>query len=116
MHAKISAWQTSAVFAILFSFLTVFLFWSHKHVKQTKKNTHTHLSFESLLSSQRQFTVSDPSLPDNPIVFASPGFLEMTGYQLSDVRELERRVDQSLVSAPFLEPEVRGAREGEADR
>mmetsp|Transcript_47603 Transcript_47603/g.107987 ORF Transcript_47603/g.107987 Transcript_47603/m.107987 type:complete len:178 (-) Transcript_47603:279-812(-) len=48
-------------------------------------HTHTHLSFESLLSSQRQFTVSDPSLPDNPIVFASPGFLEMTGYQLSDV-------------------------------
>ena len=71
---------------------------------------------KALQTAQQNFVITDPSLPDNPIVSASPGFLEMTGYQLSDVRELEGRVDQSLVSAPILEPEVRGSREGEADR
>ncbi|KAL7563219.1 hypothetical protein ACA910_014492 [Epithemia clementina (nom. ined.)] len=35
---------------------------------------------ESLTSGQRCFVLSDPKLPDNPIVFASSGFYEMTGY------------------------------------
>jgi non-specific serine/threonine protein kinase len=26
------------------------------------------------------FVLSDPNLPDSPIVFASEGFLQMTGY------------------------------------
>jgi len=40
---------------------------------------------QALLSSQQNFTVSDPSLPDNPIVYASNGFLELTGYKLEHV-------------------------------
>lgn len=35
----------------------------------------------NLVHSQQNFTVSDPSLPDNPIVYASEGFLKLTGYQ-----------------------------------
>lgn len=34
----------------------------------------------NLVHSQQNFTVSDPSLPDNPIVYASEGFLKLTGY------------------------------------
>lgn len=40
---------------------------------------------QSLLSSQQCFTVSDPSLPDNPIVYASGGFLKLTGYPMDSV-------------------------------
>ena len=40
---------------------------------------------ESLTSGQRCFVLSDPKLPDNPIVFASPGFYEMTGYTAKEV-------------------------------
>jgi PAS domain S-box-containing protein len=39
----------------------------------------------AIQSAQRSFCISDPSLPDNPIVFASSGFLELTGYQLDQV-------------------------------
>jgi len=35
----------------------------------------------SMLSlGQRNFILTDPRFPDNPIVFASPGFYQMTGY------------------------------------
>lgn len=40
---------------------------------------------ESLTSGQQNFVLSDPRLPDNPIVFASPGFYELTGYAREQV-------------------------------
>ena len=39
----------------------------------------------ALQSAQQNFAVSDPSLPDNPIVYASQGFLQLTGYAMSQV-------------------------------
>jgi PAS domain S-box-containing protein len=40
---------------------------------------------ESLSSSQQNFVLSDPRLPDNPIVYASPGFYKLTGYTQDQV-------------------------------
>jgi len=40
---------------------------------------------QSLVTSQQNFCLSDPSLPDNPIVYASDGFCRMTGYKKQDV-------------------------------
>lgn len=40
---------------------------------------------QSLTSSQRNFVLSDPRLPDNPIVYASEGFYQMTGYAREQV-------------------------------
>lgn len=40
---------------------------------------------QSLVISQQNFVLSDPSLPDNPIVYASDGFCRMTGYKKQDV-------------------------------
>ena len=39
----------------------------------------------SLVNAQQNFTVSDPGLPDNPIVHASQGFLDLTGYSREQV-------------------------------
>jgi len=39
----------------------------------------------ALQAAQKNFAVSDPSLPDNPIVYASRGFLGLTGYQMAQV-------------------------------
>lgn len=39
----------------------------------------------AIQAAQRSFCITDPSLPDNPIVFASKGFLDLTGYQLNEV-------------------------------
>lgn len=36
-------------------------------------------------SPKRSFVVTDPALPDNPIVFASQGFLDLTRYKLEEV-------------------------------
>jgi PAS domain S-box-containing protein len=40
---------------------------------------------KALQSSQQNFVITDPSLPDNPIVYASHGFLQLTGYSLDQV-------------------------------
>jgi len=39
----------------------------------------------ALSGSQQNFVISDPSLPDNPIVHVSDGFLALTGYRLDQV-------------------------------
>lgn len=39
----------------------------------------------ALSGSQQNFAISDPSLPDNPIVYVSQGFLTLTGYTLDQV-------------------------------
>ena len=36
-------------------------------------------------TAQQNFVVTDPSLPDNPIVYATHGFLNLTGYSLEQV-------------------------------
>jgi len=40
---------------------------------------------QTLQAAQRSFCITDPSLPDNPIVFASQAFLDATGYSLDQV-------------------------------
>ena len=40
---------------------------------------------ESLTTGQQNFVLSDPRLPDNPIVYASPGFYVLTGYTQDQV-------------------------------
>ena len=39
----------------------------------------------ALTSGQQNFVLSDPRLPDNPIVFATPGFYKLTGYTQEQV-------------------------------
>jgi PAS domain S-box-containing protein len=39
----------------------------------------------SLIVSQQNFVVSDPSLPDNPIVYASEGFCRLSGYRRDEI-------------------------------
>lgn len=39
----------------------------------------------AIQTAQRSFVITDPSLPDNPIIFASKGFLDLTGYPLDRV-------------------------------
>ena len=39
----------------------------------------------SLVISQQNFVLSDPSLPDNPIVYASEGFCKLSGYKRDEI-------------------------------
>lgn len=40
---------------------------------------------EGLEMTQQNYCLSDPTLPDNPITFASQAFLNMTGYNLNEI-------------------------------
>eukprot|EP01031_Cornospumella_fuschlensis_P022267 gene22267-27230_t len=40
---------------------------------------------QAIQAAQRSFVITDPSLPDNPIIFASQGFLDLCGYRLDEV-------------------------------
>ena len=40
---------------------------------------------KALQTAQQNFVISDPSMADNPIVYASQGFLSLTGYTLEQV-------------------------------
>ena len=40
---------------------------------------------QALVTSQQNFVLSDPSLPDNPIVYASDGFCKLSGYKKQDI-------------------------------
>lgn len=40
---------------------------------------------KALQTAQQNFVISDPSMPDNPIVYASTGFLNLSGYSLDQV-------------------------------
>lgn len=40
---------------------------------------------QALLHSQQNFVLSDPSLPDNPIVYCSDGFCKLSGYKRQDI-------------------------------
>lgn len=44
-----------------------------------------YLLVKALQSSQPSFCVTDPQLPDNPIVYASDTFIELTGYDRCQV-------------------------------
>ena len=39
----------------------------------------------AIQAQQKSFIITDPSIPDNPIIFASQGFLDLTGYPMNEV-------------------------------
>lgn len=40
---------------------------------------------QALVTSQQNFVLSDPKLPDNPIVYCSDGFCKLSGYKRSEI-------------------------------
>ena len=51
---------------------------------------------------QQNFVISDPSIPDCPIVFASDGFCEMTGYDRYEILGRNCRFLQVMPSGSRL--------------
>lgn len=70
---------------------------------------------ESLSGSQQNFVLSDPRLPDNPIVFASPGFYKLTGYTSKEVLGRNCRFLQGPGTDPRAVEVIRKAIQSGAD-
>jgi len=64
---------------------------------------------KALQTAQQNFVITDPSLPDNPIVFASQGFLSLTGYQLDQVLGRNCRFLQGPQTDPKAVEKIRNA-------
>jgi two-component system cell cycle sensor histidine kinase/response regulator CckA len=63
----------------------------------------------ALLAVSEGILITDPRQPDNPIVFASPGFERLTGYAASEVVGLNCRFLQGKDTNPDTVAEIRSA-------
>jgi PAS domain S-box-containing protein len=69
---------------------------------------------KALQTAQQNFVISDPLLPDNPIVYASQGFLNLTGYTLQEVLGRNCRFLQGPMTDPKAVTKIRaGIEKGE---
>mmetsp|Transcript_13018 Transcript_13018/g.17004 ORF Transcript_13018/g.17004 Transcript_13018/m.17004 type:complete len:417 (-) Transcript_13018:292-1542(-) len=64
---------------------------------------------KALQTAQQNFVVTDPSLPDNPIVYATQGFLNLTGYSLDQVLGRNCRFLQGPETDPKAVEKIRNA-------
>jgi len=70
---------------------------------------------DSLSAGQQNFVLSDPRLPDNPIVFATPGFYRLTGYTPEQVLGRNCRFLQGSGTDPMSVDIVRKAIQSGSD-
>eukprot|EP00903_Cladosiphon_okamuranus_P008249 g7940.t1 len=71
------------------------------------------LLVKALQSSQPSFCVTDPQMPDNPIVYASDSFIELTGYSRAQVLGRNCRFLQGPDTDPDAVAKIRkGIEEG----
>ena len=69
---------------------------------------------KALQTAQQNFVITDPSMPDNPIVYASTGFLSLTGYTLDQVLGRNCRFLQGPETDPRAVDKIRkGIERGE---
>ncbi|KAK7274724.1 hypothetical protein RIF29_15821 [Crotalaria pallida] len=54
-------------------------------IEQSFNESYSFYAREALDELPDSFTITDPSIPGHPIIFASPGFLKMTGYDRDEV-------------------------------
>ena len=64
---------------------------------------------KALQTADQNFVVTDPSLPDNPIVYASQGFLNLTGYSLDQILGRNCRFLQGPETDPKAVERIRHA-------
>jgi len=62
---------------------------------------------KALQTAQQNFVISDPALPDNPIVYASEGFLTLTGYKRDQILGRNCRFLQGPETDPRAVDQIR---------
>ena len=70
---------------------------------------------ESLSAGKQSFVLTDPRLPDNPIVYCSDSFCELTGYTRNEVIGRNCRFLQTIGTDPSAVEQVRRAIESGTD-
>ena len=73
---------------------------------------HNDIFFAAVETTRMPMIVTDPHLPDNPIVFCNPAFISMTGYSLEEIKGNNCRFLQGPETDRAVVAEVRAAIEG----
>lgn len=68
-----------------------------------------HPAITAFLEAHASFIVTDPRLPGNPIIYASPGFLRLTGYPIERVLGRNCRFLQGPGTDPAVVAQIREA-------
>jgi len=76
---------------------------------QGMEDNHQDIFFAAVSTTRMPMIVTNPRLPDNPIIFANPAFLEMTGYSKADIFGSNCRFLQGADTDPNTVSEVRDA-------
>jgi PAS domain S-box-containing protein len=63
----------------------------------------------AVLATDVSFTISDPALPDNPLVWVNPAFTRITGYPVEEVAGRNSRFLQGPATDPAAVAEMRRA-------
>eukprot|EP00571_Detonula_confervacea_P003193 CAMPEP_0172319714 /NCGR_PEP_ID=MMETSP1058-20130122/38497_1 /TAXON_ID=83371 /ORGANISM="Detonula confervacea, Strain CCMP 353" /LENGTH=469 /DNA_ID=CAMNT_0013034827 /DNA_START=277 /DNA_END=1686 /DNA_ORIENTATION=+ len=79
------------------------------HVGVQKLDKEDFSLIQSIQNSQQCFIITDPSLHDNPIVYASNDFLTLTGYSQEEVLGRNCRFLQGTETCPTKVEEIRKA-------
>jgi PAS domain-containing protein len=64
---------------------------------------------KNLLKAQHSFVISDPLLADNPIIYASKGFYDLTGYSAEEIVGRNCRFLQGAKTDPKQVTKIRDA-------
>lgn len=67
------------------------------------------LQMRAAVASHLSFTISDPSLPDDPVIWVNPAFCEMTGYSTDEVLGYNCRFLQGPGTDPAAVARIRAA-------
>jgi len=73
------------------------------------ENKNIHPGYDHIMDMKHTFCVSDPALPDCPVVFCSDGFLALTGYERDEVLGRNCRFLQGERTSQLAVGEVRKA-------
>jgi PAS domain S-box-containing protein len=76
---------------------------------QKRSEEHLLLRDRAINAANQGIVITDPSKPDNPILYASPGFERMTGYSLSETIGRNCRFLQCAESDPEMVAQLREA-------
>lgn len=85
-----------------------------RDISETKKREVRMRILERAISASRNgIIITDPTQPDNPMVYVNPGFERMTGYSAEDVIGKNSRLLQGIETGqPALDPLRKAFREG----
>ncbi|HEV2612256.1 MAG TPA: histidine kinase famiy protein [Noviherbaspirillum sp.] len=89
--------------------------WQASYITRPGLGDRSSVFFAAVEMTRMPMVVSDPNLPDNPIVFVNRAFIDLTGYEEQDVLGRNCRFLQGELTDPDTVAEIRaGVSEGRA--